>query len=385
MTISMSARDMLKTLVGFPTVSRDSNRALIDFVVDYLAGYGVEATVVPNESGSKASLYATIGPRTEGGVVLSGHTDVVPVDGQVWTSDPFTLTEREGRLFGRGAADMKGFIAIALALVPQMRAAKLTRPIHLAFTHDEEVGCLGAPHLIAEMVEALPRPRAVIVGEPTSLKVVTGHKGILVFETRVTGKSVHSSQIHRGVSATMVAARLVTFLEDMMLEAARKASHRSPFVPPYTTIHCGEIRGGTAHNIVASDCRFVTDIRGLPDEDARDYLARFEAHIRDEVEPRIRAIAPQAGIAVQVEANVPGFSPDPGSEAEHLARLLTGDNATHAVAYTTEAGQFQEAGYSVVVCGPGSIDQAHQADEYIDASQLDAGTDFIRRLIGHLE
>lgn len=384
MTISMSPRDMLKTLVGFPTVSRDSNRALIDFVVDYLAGHGIRATVVPNESGSKASLYATVGPMDEGGVVLSGHTDVVPVDGQVWTSDPFALTEREGRLYGRGSSDMKGFIAIALALVPEMKAAALKRPIHFALTHDEEIGCLGAPHLIAEMVEALPRPRAVIVGEPTSMQVVTGHKGILVFETRVSGKSVHSSQIHRGVSATMVAARLVTFLEDMMLEAARAAPASSPFVPPYTTIHCGEIHGGTAHNIVASDCHFVTDIRALPGEGAEAYLQRFKDHVGDVVEPQMRAIAPDAGIAIHVEANVPAFAPEPGSEAEHLARLLTGDNASHAVSYTTEAGQFQEAGYSVVVCGPGSIDQAHQPDEFIETAQLDAGTDFIRRLIGYL-
>ncbi len=384
MTISMDPRDMLKTLVGFDTVSRVSNRALIDFVVDYLNGHGVPSRLVPNEDGSKASLYATIGPNVDGGVVLSGHTDVVPVDGQNWTSDPFTLTERAGKLFGRGTSDMKGFIAIALALVPEMQRAGLKRPIHFAFSHDEEIGCLGAPHLIARMVEELPPVKAVIVGEPTSMKVVTGHKGILVFETSVRGKSVHSSQIHRGVSANMVAARLMVFLDEMMRDAAKKVPHGCPFEPPFTTIHCGQVNGGTAHNIVASDCSFVTDIRALPDEDANAYLARFEEHIRNEVEPAMKRIAPESGVSIHVHARVPGFSPEPGSEAEHLARLLTGDNASHAVSYTTEAGQFQEAGYTVVVCGPGSIDQAHQPDEFIEISQLEAGTAFTRKLIGYL-
>ncbi len=380
----MTPREMLARLVGFATVSRDSNRALIDFVADYLAHYGVEARLVPNADGSKANLYATVGPTVEGGVVLSGHTDVVPVDGQHWSSDPFTLIERDGRLFGRGTSDMKGFLAIALALVPEMKTAGLTHPIHLALSYDEEVGCLGAPEMIAEMAAELPRSRAVIVGEPSSMKVVTGHKGIVVFATTVHGHSVHSSQIDRGVSATMVASRLVTYLDDMMAAAKASASTNSPYHPPYTTIHVGTISGGTASNIVAKECRFVTDIRAVPEEDGRAYLQGFEDHVRRQVVPEMRKIAPESGIDIDFLAQVPSLRPEENSKAERLARLLTGDNDSHGAVFCAEAGQFQEAGFSAVICGPGSIDQAHQPDEYIEIAQMEAGTAFVRKLITYL-
>lgn len=380
----MTPREMLAKLVGFATVSRDSNRALIDFVADYLAHYGIEARLVPNADGSKANLYATVGPTVEGGVVLSGHTDVVPVDGQHWSSDPFTLVERDGKLFGRGTSDMKGFLAIALALVPEMKRADLTHPIHLALSYDEEVGCLGAPDMIAAMAANLPKSRAVIVGEPSSMKVVTGHKGIVVFSTTVHGHSVHSSQIDRGVSATMVAARLVSYLEDMMNEAKAKAVTNSPYHPPHTTIHVGTMSGGTASNIVAKECRFVTDIRAVPDEDGEAYLKRFEDHVRQNVVPEMRQTAPESGIDIDFRAKVPSLRPEPDSEAERLARLLTGDNDTHGAVFCAEAGQFQEAGFSAVICGPGSIDQAHQPDEFIEIAQIEAGTEFVRKLIGYL-
>ncbi|MBB4304459.1 acetylornithine deacetylase [Rhodobium orientis] len=384
MMTEMTPREMLAKLVGFATVSRDSNRALIDFVAGYLAHLGIEARIVPNADGSKANLYATIGPNVAGGVVLSGHTDVVPVDGQHWSSDPFTLTERDEKLFGRGTCDMKGFLAIALSLVPEMKRAGLSRPIHLALSYDEEIGCLGAPEMIAEMAAELPPSVAVIVGEPSSMKVITGHKSILVFTTTVTGHSVHSSQIPRGVSATMVAARLVAYLEDMMEEGKGTAAENPAYDPPFTTIHVGLLNGGTASNIVARECRFVTDIRALPEEDPEAYLQRFEAHVRKTVVPAMRAVAPETGIDIEVRSVVPGLRPEPENEAERLARMLTGDNEVRGAAFCAEAGQFQQAGFATVICGPGSIDQAHQPDEFLSLDQLQAGTEFVRRLIGHL-
>lgn len=373
-------RDLIAKLISFNTVSRDSNMALIDYVRDYLAQLGVESNLVPNEDGSKANLYATIGPNVEGGVVLSGHTDVVPVDGQDWSSDPFSLVEREGKFFGRGVADMKTYCALAMAVLPDFIKSNPTKPIHLAFSYDEEVGCIGAPSMIEKMVGDVPNPMAVIVGEPTDMQVVTGHKSVLGVRTHVSGHSVHSCQVDRGVSAVMTAARLVTYLEDMMLENKRCSNPASPFDPPYSTIHCGIIEGGTAHNIVAKDCRIVTDIRTIADENPMDFYERFRAHIRDEVEPKIKAIAPSAGIVLSAGKMVPGLKPEEDGAAEHLARQITGDNGVHAVSYATEAGQFQTSGYSAVICGPGSIDQAHQPDEFITLDQVGEGWKFMQRL-----
>ena len=239
-----SAIEMIEKLVGYPTVSRDSNLELIEFVQGYLAEHGVESHLVPNADGTKANLYATVGPGVEGGVVLSGHTDVVPVDGQPWDTDPFTLTERGGRLYGRGTCDMKSFSACGLALVPEMVAAGLKRPIHFALSYDEEVGCQGAPSMIAELVDHLPAPRAVIVGEPSDMRLVNAHKGISGYETVVTGHEAHSSQTHRGVSAVMNAARLIHCLDEMARECASRPRPESGFVPPYTTIHVGMVKGG---------------------------------------------------------------------------------------------------------------------------------------------
>ncbi|MEM8837383.1 MAG: acetylornithine deacetylase [Pseudomonadota bacterium] len=372
--------DMVSRLIGFPTVSRDSNLAIIDFVRDYLAKLGVESTLVPNEDGSKANLFATAGPNVPGGIVLSGHTDVVPVDGQDWSSDPFTLTERDDKYFGRGTADMKTYCALALGILPEFLKSNPSRPIHIALSYDEEVGCVGAPFMIEKMVDDVPEPMAVIVGEPTSMKVVTGHKSILHVETRVTGHSVHSCQLDQGVSAVMTAARLVTYLEDMMLENRARADVDSPFDPPYSTIHCGIIEGGTAHNIVAKDCRIVTDIRTIAGEDPLDYFNRYEDRIRTVVEPEMKRIHPEAGVFLKRGNVIPGLRPEDDGAAERFARQLTGDNGQHAVAYATEAGQFQTAGYSVVICGPGSIDQAHQPDEFISRHQLAQGWDFMKKI-----
>ncbi len=374
----MTPREMLERLIAFPTVSRDSNLDLIDFVQDYLDGYGVRSQALYNDDDTKANLYATIGPPVEGGVVLSGHTDVVPVDGQDWHSNPFRLSERDGRLYGRGACDMKGFLAIALALVPDMTTLK--RPIHLALSYDEEVGCQGAPAMIAQMAQHLPHCEAVIVGEPTMMDVVTAHKGIMALNTTVTGREAHSSQTHRGVSAVMTAARLITFLDDLA-QARQAEPPREGFEPGYTTIHVGTVRGGTAVNIISRHCGFMWDVRNVPDDDPREILARFEAYCRDEVEPAMRAVASGVGIDNRIIAHAPALEHRPDSPATRLALELTGQAETHKVPYAAEAGQFQEAGFATVICGPGSIDQAHQPDEFLSLEQLRSGADFIHRLI----
>ncbi len=384
MATTYSSRDMLEKLVGFPTVSRESNLDIIHFVRDYLAEHGIESTIVPFEGGRKGNLYASVGPNVEGGVVLSGHTDVVPVDGQDWSTDPFALTLKGDKLYGRGTCDMKGFSAINLALLPEMLAADLKHPIHFALSCDEEIGCLGAPAMIAEMVKTVPMPRAVIVGEPTLYKVVTEQKGIMGFDTHVRGHSVHSSLCPQGVSAVTIAARLIAKLDDMMQENAARAPAESVFDPAYTTLHCGIVQGGTAGNIVAQDAWFSCDIRAVTGEDPKDYLDRFEQHIRAHVEPAMQAVVPETGISIKDINAVPGLGGKSGGEAEALTRRLTGDNAINGVAYATEAGQFEEVGYSVVICGPGSIDQAHQADEFIALDQIAAGETFVRGLIAHL-
>jgi len=377
-------KEMLARLVGFPTVSSDSNLSLLGFVQDHLEAHGIGWTLVHDETGQKANLYATIGPDVAGGVVLSGHTDVVPVEGQPWSSDPFTMIERDGLLYGRGTADMKGFLAIALALVPEMAAAGLKRPIHLALSYDEEVGCRGAPSMIAAMAETIAPPSAVIVGEPTGMRVVTGQKTTFSFTTTVRGKPVHSSQVNRGVSAVVVGCRLVAFLDDLLQANMAHPVDGSPFDPPYTTLHTGMIHGGTAHNIVARDCSFVTDIRALPEDDPFAYLDRYRTYVADTIEPPMKAIDPETGVDVEVRAHVPGLVPLPDNPAETLCRRLTGDNGMHAVSYGTEAGQFRQPGWPVVVCGPGSIDQAHQPNEFLAVEQLEAGTAFMRRLITDL-
>jgi acetylornithine deacetylase len=374
---------MIETLVAMPTVSRDSNLAFVRFISDYLSAFGVESTLVENDDGNKANLYATVGPAVPGGVVLSGHTDVVPVDDQDWHSDPFEVVEKDSCLFGRGTCDMKSFYAIALALLPEMSGLK--KPIHFALSYDEEVGCLGAPRLIEAMTGVIPPPEAVIVGEPTMMRVVKAHKSIFHFDTVVTGHEAHSSQPHRGVSAVMVAARLVEWIRQRQVRNLETASEAAAaFEPPCTSLHCGVIRGGTAHNIMAHHCEFVTDIRGLPGEDAMDYFRELETFARETVEPEMKAVASDTGIEFRINARVPGFEAEEDSAAVALVKRLTGQNDLECVPYGAEAGQFQEAGHSVVMCGPGSIDQAHQPDEFISLAQVEEGTRFIRRLIEYL-
>lgn len=376
-------REMLEAFVGFPTVSRDSNLDLIDFAEDYLTSHGAKCRRVYDDTGTKANLYALVGPEAPEGVVLSGHTDVVPVDGQEWASDPFTLTERDGRLYGRGAADMKGFDALAVALAPDMMAAGLKRPFQIALSYDEEVGCLGAPHMIAEMRETMPPAAAVIVGEPSLMKVVTGHKGSVGITTTVHGYEIHSSLMNEGVSAVMTAARLITWLHERTQENIAAADPGSPYKPPFTTLHSGVIKGGTAGNITAKYCEFMADIRVCPPETPDEWFERYKAHAA-EIEREIQAIRPEARIEVVKRMQNPPCQPEADGAAEALARSLTGDNGEHVVSFGTEAGQFQAGGYSTCICGPGSIEQAHQPDEFIAVEQLDAGEAFMRRLIDRM-
>ena len=334
---------------------------------------------VSSDCGEKANLYATIGPMEPGGIVLSGHTDVVPVDDQDWHTDPFLLTEKDSLLYGRGTCDIRAFSAIALALVPEM--TKLKRPIHLALSYDEEVGCLGAPRLIDAIKDQLPEIRAVFVGEPTSMRVVTGHKSIMHFDTRITGLEAHSSQQHRGVPAVMVAGRLINWLGEKQRENAAHADPVSPYEPPFSTLHCGMVHGGTAVNITARHCNFVTDIRTLPNENPASYFDEYVAYVRDVVEPEMQAVSPDTKVEIEMHANVPGFDALEDCEAVQLAKQLSGQNTTEVAPYAAESGQFQRAGFAVAMCGPGSIDQAHQPDEYISIDQLEKGTEFMRRLI----
>ncbi|MDZ4134954.1 MAG: acetylornithine deacetylase, partial [Paracoccaceae bacterium] len=346
---------------------------------------GVAATRVYNADRSKAALYANAGPDVAGGVVLSGHTDVVPVDGQAWTSDPWSVTERGGRLYGRGTCDMKGFDALALAAVPLALAAGVRRPLQIALSYDEEVGCTGAPPMIAEMARLLPRAAAVVVGEPSRMKAVNGHKGGVGFKCHVKGYEVHSSLMHTGVNAIMASARLIDWANRMNVQnRARPAGALATlFDPPWTTVHVGTIQGGTAHNITAGDCRFGLDFRVVPGEDLEAWVSAYRAEVAA-LEAELQAIRPEAAITLDQYFNVPPLQPETAGAAEALVRRLTGDNATHVVSYGTEAGQFQAAGYSTVVCGPGDIAQAHQPDEYLEQSEFDAGWGFMQRLVADL-
>lgn len=374
-----AARDWIDRLVAIDTTSRNSNLALIDIVEDHLARLGARTRRTADDTGEKANLVATFGPNTEGGVVLSGHTDVVPVDGQDWSSDPFRIEVRGGRLYGRGTSDMKSFLAIALAEAEDFAATDLARPVSIAFTYDEEIGCLGAPRLIEDLVREGPRPGAVIVGEPTMMKVIDGHKGIAVHRVAVRGAETHSSQTGRGVSAVMAAATLIGVVERMNAARAAAADPASPFDPPHTTMTCNVVRGGTQANIMAGECVFDWDLRSIPGDDPDAALAEFAEAARA-VEAEMRAIDPRCSVTVERVANAPSLAPAPSNPAAELAFALTGENASGAAAYAAEAGQYQEAGLPVVVCGPGSIDQAHQPDEFIALDQVAAGVRFMGRL-----
>lgn len=378
-----SSLAILDSLISFDTTSRNSNLELIVWIEDYLAQYGISATRVSNADGSKTNLYATIGPNIEGGIILSGHSDVVPVDGQNWSSDPFTVTEREGLLHGRGTCDMKGFIALALAAAPMLKEGK--RPVHLAISYDEEVGCLGAPAMIEEIAATLPKPALAIIGEPTMMKVVTGHKGICVHEVEVLGHEAHSSLTHLGISANMVAIELMHDLAELARELWENADPNSPFTPPHATLTVGKMEGGTAANILARRAHFVFDLRCPPDVDPETILKPFKEKAAA-IDAQLKQAFPETGVRVEQLSNAPPLGQSGSEDAEAFVRKLTGDNApAGVVSYAAEAGQFQQAGFPTVICGPGSIEQAHQPNEYISNDQFERGADFMMRLVEALK
>ncbi|MDH0334289.1 acetylornithine deacetylase [Metapseudomonas otitidis] len=376
--------DLLERLVAFPTVSRDSNLALIGFIRDYLAGHGVASELFLNAEGTKANLFATLGPGDRGGVVLSGHTDVVPVDGQAWTRDPFRLSESEGRLYGRGTADMKGFIASVLAAVPAFLAQPLRLPVHLAFSYDEEVGCLGVRSLLDALAQRPNRPRLCLIGEPTELRPVLGHKGKLAMRCQVHGAACHSAYAPQGVNAIEYAARLIGHLGEIGEELARPEHHDPRFDPPYSTVQIGLIEGGRALNIVPAECRFDFEVRALPGFDARQVATRLDRYAQAELVPRMQAVQPGTGIRFEPLGSYPGLATDAASEAAELVALISGSRDFGTVAFGTEGGLFHEAGIPTVVCGPGSMDQGHKPDEFVTLAQLEACDAMLLRLAEHL-
>ena len=373
--------DMIKRLVAFDTVSRNSNLGLIAFVQEYLADLGVDAALTFDDARAKANLFATLGPPDRPGVVLSGHTDVVPVDGQDWHADPFTVAEREDKLFGRGTADMKSFIAVALAAVPEMLAHRLSRPIHLALSYDEEVGCLGVPRLLAALAALPVRPAACIVGEPTEMTVVTGHKGKKSLRCRVRGLACHSSLAPSGVNAIEMAAEVVSYLTRMGRRFRDQGPHDPAFDPPYTTVQTGVMAGGTAVNIVPAECSFEVEFRNLPVHDPEAACREVKAFAERELVPGMQAISPDTGFAWEESPGFPGLDTAEDADVTGLAKALSGVNATGKVSFGTEAGLFHEAGIPAIVCGPGSIEQAHKPDEFIALEQVAACEAFIARLI----
>lgn len=387
MAKTLSAREIMEKLVSFPTVSSDTNLPLIDWVEDYLQGHGVKTQRHPHpEQPIKAALSAHTGPWEEGAVVLSGHTDVVPVEGQPWDSDPFTVVEKDGKYFGRGCCDMKGFDAIAIWAMVEAQQRGVKRPLQLALSYDEEVGCIGAIPLIEAMEPVLPKGSAVIVGEPSMMQAVTGHKGGQGYTVRVRGFEVHSSLLPTGVSAVLEAAKVIEWINrtNAANQNAAPDEVAAMFFPPYTTLHVGRIHGGTARNITAKDCWFDLEMRVVPGEDKKTWRNAFKAHVA-EVQAAMQAIQPGSGIDLEPLFSVEALKPEENGEAEALVRAITGDNATHVVSYGTEAGFFQTKGYSAVVCGPGDIAQAHQPNEFITVAQFDAGIAFMERLLTRLQ
>ncbi|KVE74877.1 acetylornithine deacetylase [Burkholderia vietnamiensis] len=379
-----SSRTLLARLVGFATVSRDSNLAMIDFIRDYLDGYGVWSELFYNAEGTKASLYATIGPRDRGGIALSGHTDVVPVDGQAWTVEPFRLTERDGRLYGRGTADMKGFIASMLAAVPALVARPLHTPVHLLLSYDEEIGCVGVRPMLEALAGREQRPRVCVIGEPTGLQPVLGHKGKLAMRCHVKGAACHSAYAPLGVNAIDYAAKLIGRLAEIGAALARPEHRDERFDPPFSTVQTGLISGGRALNIVPAECEFDFEVRALPSFDAHDVPSQLQQYAQAELLPRMRAVQPDTDIRLQALGAYPGLATAPDSDAARLIAMLSGSDAFGTVAFGTEGGLFGAAGMPTVVCGPGSMDQGHKPDEFVTLDQLHGCDAMLGRLVSHV-
>lgn len=378
-----STVDILGKLVAFDTTSRNSNLPLIDWVEDYLAGFGITGERVYDETGQKANLWVTIGPKDVAGYVLSGHVDVVPVDGQDWSTDPFSLVEKDGRYFGRGTCDMKGFVASSLAAVPDMLASPLKKPIHLAISYDEEVGCRGVRTLLAVLKERPLKPEACFVGEPTNMQVVIAHKTGRPMRVTVRGHEAHSSLRPYGVSAIEEAAKLIVKINEIGQRLARRTDLDPLYSVPFSTTSVGVIRGGTVRNIVAGECVVDFDLRCVAGDDPHAIVAEIEAYAHDVLEPPMKAIAPEAGFTFVELALVPGLDTAADAPVTVLAKRLAGRNDHAKVAYGTEAGLFQEIGIPTAIVGPGSIEQAHKPDEYVEAVELAKADAFMGRLIQH--
>jgi len=379
------AIELLNTLIGFDTTSYNSNLELIEFIQSYLSSYGIDSTLIHDESGKKANLYATIGRTDIGGVMLSGHTDVVPVAGQDWDTDPFSLTESSDKLYGRGSADMKGFIALVLSRVPEMVSKELTKPIHLAFSYDEEIGCVGVQRML-DLLEHQPiKPSCCIIGEPTGMEVVIGHKGKLATRVKVRGHACHSGQSPLGVNAIDFASELIVYIRKLAYEKAQNGPFDKDYEVPYTTLHTGVVGGGTALNIVPNLCQFDFEIRHLYEEDPQHLLDQIENFARDHLENEMHLIDSDTGFDFEMLATYPGLLTDPGIEFVTYVKGLLDNNSHSKVIFGSEGGLFQKRlGIPTLVCGPGNIDQAHKANEYISLEQLKKGGNFLDCLLESL-
>ncbi len=385
MSLLIDTREILAELIGFPTISSDSNLALIEWCAARLEGSGAHCEITRDAAGAKANLFATIGPDVDGGVVLSGHTDVVPVEGQNWSSDPFVAVERDGLIYGRGSCDMKGFLAGALALAPRIAAANLKRPVHFALSYDEEVGCLGARVMLKALEASGRRPGICIIGEPTEMRIIEGHKGCNEYTTRFSGLAGHSAAPHLGVSAVeyavLYAARLMALREALIA----RTSPGSRFEPPCTTLQVGGMRGGIAHNVIADQCELDWEMRPVVPADAEFVKREIGDYVDSTLLPAMRAVHADASIETEVIGEVVGFEPMPESEACELVAELTGSNTREVVSFGTEAGLFQTMDISTVICGPGSIGEAHKADEFVAVEQLRQCLEMIEGLVAWLE
>jgi len=360
----------LERLVAFPTVSQDSNLELIDYAAEWLEQRGAHIKIWKNAEGTKANCFATIGPDKPGGVILSGHSDVVPVAGQDWSTDPFRLCEKEGRLYGRGTCDMKGFVACALAMASDFAGTNLRRPLHIALTYDEETGCLGGQQLVKDLAASGFSPSACIVGEPTSMRIIEGHKGCYEYTTYFSGLATHGSLTHQGVNAIENAVRYITRLMELRDTLQNTSPEGAPFSPPYTTLQIGRINGGVSRNTIAGECSVEWEMRPVKPDDA-DYIKRSIAeYVKSKLLPQMRERAPDARVELETIAEVVGLTPATQNEARDICQALTGEHETDVVSFGTEAGLFQQNGIATVVCGPGSIEQAQKPDEFIEVSEL---------------
>ena len=376
--------ELIKKLISYDTTSRDSNLDLIDFVRDYLAELGVESTLIHNETGKKANLYATLGPKDKPGFMLSGHTDVVPVDGQPWDTDPFHVSDINGKLYGRGTADMKSFLAIVLAVAPEFLKRGPQVPIRLAFSYDEEGGCIGARGLVDMLKAQEHRPYACIVGEPTSMKPVRAHKGQKRICCHVQGLESHSALPDRGVNAVEAAAEVIAYLKAMARRIRDEGPHDQHFAPPYNTVHTGTLPGGTALNIVPKECSFEFEFRYLPSDDAEVLFREVLEYAEKNILPEMKAISEATGFDWEELTGIPSLAIEEDAELSELTKALTGANRSGTVAFGTEAGLFQNADIPTIVCGPGDIEQAHKPNEFITLEQVAEGEFFIRRLVDHI-